>query len=132
MLNRSGINGILDYAAENAPDEDSSSSSSPKPTHTAATTNQPARVFRYLGEDTCDHHVEIFKSCIDAVKTVTPNGFAALKITALGDPILLERMSKCIIEAAALFDKFDRDGDGRISREEFVETYNEYFTEVGF
>ena len=63
------------------------------------------------------------------MKTVTPNGFAALKITALGDPVLLERMSICIVEAAKLFDKFDRDGDGKITREEFYAGYKEFFTE---
>ena len=71
----------------------------------------------------------IFRSCIDAVNTVTPNGFAALKITALGDPVLLERMSACITEAARLFDKFDKDGDGKITREEFKLGYEEFFTE---
>lgn len=114
----SGINGILDYAAENAPDEVVAAEEDE---------NQPARIFQYESEATCEHHVAIFKSCIDAVKTVTPNGFAALKITALGDPVLLERMSRCIVEAARLFDKFDKDGDKRISREEFVSGYEEFF-----
>ena len=69
----------------------------------------------------CDHHVQVFKQCITAVKDVTPRGFAALKLTALGNPILLERLSTAIVETRKLFEQFDRNGDGVVSREEFEE-----------
>ena len=86
--------------------------------------NQPARVYDYKSEKDCDDHVEIFKSCIRSVRDVSPTrGFAALKVTALGNPELLERMSTMIVEVKNLFSKFDQKGSGLISREEFVRCY---------
>ena len=64
--------------------------------------NQPARTYDYESEAQCDQHVAIFEDCIKAVKEVTPHGFAALKLTALGNPALLGRMSMAIVESAAL------------------------------
>ncbi len=102
--------------------------------------NQPARVYDYKSESQCDHHVSIFKECIRSVRDVSNvttlssqqeegggrgnnGGFAALKVTALGNPKLLERMSTMIIEVKNLFSKFDEDGNGMISQEDFVRCY---------
>ena len=86
--------------------------------------NQPARIYDYTSEKECDRHVEIFKKCIQSVKDVSPtHGFAALKVTALGNPELLERMSDVIVEVNRLFSKFDEKDCGFISREEFVKCY---------
>lgn len=60
-----------------------------------------------------DKNVEIFLSCIKAVHNVTPEGFAAIKITALGDPLILEYVSKVIIHIRSLFATFDHDGNGK-------------------
>jgi proline dehydrogenase len=105
-MRRNGIGGILDYAAE-----------SDVPT----TTNysQPAREYSYESEAACDRHVDIFRSCIRSVANVTPDGFAAIKVTALGNPLLLERVSQAIVETKNLFAKFDLNEDGHISRDEF-------------
>lgn len=105
-LRRSGIGGILDYAAES---------------DVPPTTNfsQPAREYSYESEAACDRHVDIFRSCIRSVANVTPDGFAAIKVTALGNPLLLERVSQAIVETKNLFAKFDLNGDGHISRDEF-------------
>ena len=135
ILNKSGINGILDYAAENAPDEETTTTTTTTTAVTGAAgtttkTNQPARTFWYQNEEQCDHHVDIFKACILAVKDVTPNGFAALKITALGDPILLERMSTCISECYKLMEVFDTNNDGVVTVEEFTENYHKYFVDA--
>lgn len=41
--------------------------------------------------------MNIFFRAVSAVRATTPDGFAALKVTALGDPRLLERVSNAII-----------------------------------
>lgn len=116
-LRRNGIGGILDYAAE--------SDIEPTPQNLQPVPGfiQPARVYDYESEAACDHHVEIFRSCIRSVANVSPDGFAAIKVTALGNPKLLERMSIAITESKNLFAKFDQNGNGFISREEFEKGY---------
>ncbi|GMH88213.1 hypothetical protein TL16_g11091 [Triparma laevis f. inornata] len=127
MLDSAGVSGILDYAAENAPDEVEEEKGCESDESEGG---QPARVYDYVGEKECDHHVQVFKQCITAVKDVTPRGFAALKLTALGNPILLERLSTAIVETRKLFEQFDRNGDGVVSREEFEEAYKDIFVDA--
>lgn len=56
-----------------------------------------ARTFFYQGEAECDANMKVFIHCIDAVKGSTGGtGFAAIKITALGRPEILIRLSECI------------------------------------
>jgi proline dehydrogenase len=123
-LRRNGIGGILDYAAE--------SDIEPTPQNLQPVPGfiQPARVYDYESEAACDHHVEIFRSCIRSVANVSPDGFAAIKVTALGNPKLLERMSIAITESKNLFAKFDQNGNGFISREEFEKGYRHYFNDA--
>jgi len=64
------------------------------------------------------------------VHNVSPSGFAAIKLTALGNPMLLQRMSTCIVEIGNLFRGFDKDSSGSIRREEFRAAFDEYFTAV--
>eukprot|EP01126_Amoeba_proteus_P040465 TRINITY_DN4318_c0_g1_i12.p1 TRINITY_DN4318_c0_g1~~TRINITY_DN4318_c0_g1_i12.p1 ORF type:complete len:373 (+),score=64.67 TRINITY_DN4318_c0_g1_i12:604-1722(+) len=64
-------------------------------------------------------NVQVFLKCIEAVHNVSPEGFAAIKVTALGLPVILERLSVGIMETQILFSKFDRDNSGKISREDF-------------
>ena len=87
--------------------------------------HQPTRVYDYKSEtEYYDRHVEVFKNCIQSAHNVSPtHGFAALKVTALGNPELLERMSTMIVEVHNLFSKFDEKGTGLISQEEFVRCY---------
>jgi proline dehydrogenase len=105
-LQARGIGGILDYAAE----------SDFVPTDSSDTAQQmnvykmPNRVYDYESEAVCDEHVEVFRSCIRSVHKVAPDGFAAVKVTALGNPKLLERMSKMIVEAENLFTLLDHNG----------------------
>ncbi len=123
-LRRNGIGGILDYAAE--------SDIEPTPQNLQPVPGfiQPARVYDYESEAACDHHVEIFRSCIRSVANVSPDGFAAIKVTALGNPKLLERMSIAITESKNLFAKFDQNGNGFISREEFEKGYRTLFIDT--
>ena len=116
-LRRNGIGGILDYAAE--------SDIEPTPQNLQPLPGfiQPARIYDYESEAGCDRHVDVFRSCIRSVANVSPDGFAAIKVTALGNPKLLERMSIAITESKNLFAKFDENGNGFISREEFEKGY---------
>lgn len=56
-----------------------------------------ARTYFYRGESQCERHLEIFFKAIEAVANTTGNtGFAAIKLTALGQPKLLMKLSKII------------------------------------
>jgi proline dehydrogenase len=117
-LQKAGIGSILDYAAE---DDGSAggggggapAASAPSPADVITTEKPPiGRVYDYESEARCDRHVETFKKCIRDVATLQSDGFAAVKVTALGNPRLLERMSAAIVEARKLFERFDLNGDG--------------------
>lgn len=58
-----------------------------------------------------------------------PSGYAAVKLTALTDPRVLVKLSACLREIEKLFEKFDADADGRVSRKEFEAVYRETFTD---
>lgn len=137
-----GVGPILDYAAEagvvvGLDDTVLCSSENDNDNSVAITTrphfNQPARVYDYTTEEECDRHVDVFLSCIRSVREITKKdddgkaGFAAIKVTALGNPLLLERMSTVITEVKKIFSKFDLDKNGRINRQEFMQCYDEYF-----
>lgn len=128
-LQNSNIGPILDYAAENESHTDTSSVDGLQGLFTQPPFNQPARVYDYKSEEECDRHVTVFKDCIRSVHDVSPAGFAALKVTALGNPVLLERMSTMILEVKNLFAKFQQrdNSEGLISREEFVACYRHHF-----
>lgn len=126
-LGRDNVGPILDYAAEG---DSTAAEDAPPPPPVTAFVNQPARVYSYASEVECDRHASIFASCIRSardVSTIPGRGFAAIKVTALGDPALLERMSIAIVEIRNLFGKFDVGGTGSIGRDEFVRCYERYF-----
>ena len=128
MLRTNNIGPILDYAAENESSIDSAAADL-QGIFSQPPFNQPARVYDYQSEEECDGHVAVFKDCIHSVHDVSPVGFAALKVTALGNPELLERMSTMIVEVKNLFATFQQSGatGGLISREEFVQCYQQHF-----
>lgn len=119
-LQQSGIGSILDYAAEADIEEE----------HTENPVVVSARTYDYKNEKNCDFHKDIFLSAIRSVNVATKGtgGFAAVKVTALGNPILLERMSTVILESRALFDQFDEERNGLITQKIFARRYNEIFT----
>ena len=124
-----GIGSILDYAAESDIQE-AREERGPVEFVTPAKMAS-SRTYSYLDEDLCDKRMETFEACIRAVHSVSPTGFAAIKLTALGNPKLLERMSTAINEIKALFQKFDTGGDGYVTREQFLEGYAKYFVTAG-
>jgi len=118
-LRKHGVGGILDYAAEADTAADHKLNS-----------NQPARVYDYKCEVECDRHLDVFRSCIHAVRDVTPDGFAAVKLTALGNPLLLERLSTAIVEMKRMFANLDCNGDGVVDWDEFDRGYRLYFNDA--
>lgn len=134
-LNKKGIRSILDYAAENELITMDTRIPSPSKKDNVLITrppfHQPERIYDFKSENHYDSHVDIFLSCIRTARNVSisdsDGGFAALKITALGNPLLLERMSVAITEAKLLFAKFDHNKDGIVTRNEFKQAYQLFF-----
>jgi proline dehydrogenase len=126
-LKKSNMNVILDYAAENAtaPDEDLCSYES-----TEGIFNQPARQYIYEDETVCDEHTRTFLDCIRTASEVSSTGFVAVKVTALGDPRLLRRISQAIQEATRIFQDIDSDNDGIISTSDFIQGYRQNFNDT--
>ena len=127
LRNESNVGAILDYAAEN---EGEVCNVSGPAIVTQPPYNQPARIYEYKSESDCDRHVETFLSCIRSVRDTTPDGFAAMKLTALGQPQLLERLSIAILESQKLFFQCDTNLDGKVSYKEFASTYELLFTDA--
>jgi len=128
-----GVGSIFDYAAE--PD-DSEGSDTPAATTTALPSSPPpaaavARTHAYTDEATCDAAAAVFEEAIDAAAGCgTGRGFAAVKVTALGDPRLLAKLSSSVRALEALFSRFDADGDGAVSRREFDAAYKTIFVDA--
>jgi proline dehydrogenase len=123
-LEKAGVGSILDYVAEADPNEgrmkDVRSNLQVK---SEVEQTILARKYSYESETKCDAHVETFLRCIRDVASMGPDGYAAIKVTALGNPALLTRLSTAIVETKRLFETFDENGDGVISREEFENGY---------
>jgi hypothetical protein len=68
-------------------------------------------VYRYEDEAACDRHVGVFKRAVETAGGLPGPGFAAIKVTALGNPLLLERMSSALLQVRELFKVGDTDGE---------------------
>ena len=83
-LRASGVGAILDYAAEaDVAESDRGSATRPSPA-------------------VLDSNVAIFLSCIQTA-AARPNGFAAVKVSALAQPELLQRVSSVLVAARKLY-----------------------------
>jgi hypothetical protein len=67
----------------------------------------------------CDAHLGVFLRCIDAAASARGQGFAAIKVTALGNPTLLDRVSNGLLAIRNLFSAFDLNHDDVVTRDEF-------------
>lgn len=131
-----GVGSILDYAAEASIDEQNvtQADSFPDDEHRSSIT---ARVYDYQSEKLSDANAEIFLSAVRAVKNVSPEGFAAVKISGLGNPVFLERMSTALNEISAFFERLQtrdiRSGTPKpgeevtLSYEEFSKGWHHFF-----
>ncbi|RYG65709.1 hypothetical protein EON64_11355 [archaeon] len=118
-----GVGSILDYAAESDVSSESNGVHISIPTSTTEGKAQ-GRVYDYRNEELCDQHMETFVRAIEAVKKVTPTGFAAIKLTALGNPELLKRVSTTLVEMRRLFHKLDAAQSGFVTRDAFLQTFS--------
>lgn len=121
FLSRHGIGAILDYAAE----DDLEASGEDEKTGDQVV----ARVYNYEGEELCDRRMDVFLKAIDAASTTNGQGFVAIKMTALGLPELLERVSNTLLAIRCLFQQFDDDGNGSVTIDEFKRVYRTSFTD---
>ena len=91
QMKKQGVNSIIDYSAEE--DIDRVEWVLGNGSHR----NNKCREFFYQGEAVCDKNMEMFLESIDiASKTRNGEGFCAVKMTALGRPEILLRMSEII------------------------------------
>lgn len=86
-----------------------------------------ARTYFYEGEEECDTRVNTFLKCIDAAGGASKDGFAAIKVTALGRPQILMRISEILNQTQYFFDhlasdsvKMDKIGN-KVARDKFFE-----------
>jgi len=87
-----------------------------------------ARVFLYQGEEECNKNMETFINCIDAVKGSTGGtGFSAIKITALGRPEILIRLSECLEKTRRYYQQITgKKGmviKGKVDKDAFTEAF---------
>ncbi|KAL3130948.1 hypothetical protein ABBQ38_000271 [Trebouxia sp. C0009 RCD-2024] len=130
MLHQNGIGGILDYAAEDDMDDDEGAGGSSGARESGPKEKVVARTFDYGSEAICDGHMETFMKSIEAAGDAPGRGFAAIKITALGNPKLLERVAAGLMAIRNMFSQFDEDMNNVITREEFIKVYREMFTDA--
>ncbi|XP_030623245.1 proline dehydrogenase 1, mitochondrial [Chanos chanos] len=62
-----------------------------------------ARTYFYADEAKCDHHMETFIKCIKASGGSSVDGFAAIKMTALGRPQFLLQFSEVLVKWRRFF-----------------------------
>lgn len=124
-LQSNGIHAILDYAAEDDVQAEEGPKSREAPQNTVV-----ARTYSYEGERQCDKRMDIFKKAIEAAHSSDGQGFAAIKVTALGLPKLLERVSTSLVSINNLFKQLDEDNNGYLDPEEFRRVYTRLFSDA--
>lgn len=64
-----------------------------------------ARTYFYKDEEKCDKYMEHFLYCINAAGGASEDGFAAIKLTALGRPQFLLQFSDALVSSRQLFEE---------------------------
>jgi len=123
-LSENGLGAILDYAAEGEEYD-------PAPMDGGILqTDISARTYDYTSEFKCDTNVSIsLQSIADAGNQ---DGFAAVKITALGDFQLLKRMSSIIMETHRLFHALESPNLSQVKAEYLEKTIDFKTLRQGF
>ncbi|KAG0294914.1 hypothetical protein BGZ98_001581 [Dissophora globulifera] len=104
-LKNSGINSILDLSVE--VDLDDLDLESQSPQEIRARFNQSA-----------DNIASQISTCIETAATFSKS-FAAIKVTAMGSPLLLQQVSSTLTAVENRFRNIDQDQDGKVTKDEF-------------
>ncbi|KAF9360119.1 hypothetical protein BGX26_010461 [Mortierella sp. AD094] len=104
-LRNAGINSILDLSIE--ADLDESNLESQTPDEIRARFNKSA-----------DNIVHQISTCIETASNMSKS-FAAIKVTAMGSPLLLQQVSSTLSALQARFRSMDQDQDGKVTKDEF-------------
>eukprot|EP00208_Stichococcus_sp_RCC1054_P008703 CAMPEP_0206151982 /NCGR_PEP_ID=MMETSP1473-20131121/39090_1 /ASSEMBLY_ACC=CAM_ASM_001109 /TAXON_ID=1461547 /ORGANISM="Stichococcus sp, Strain RCC1054" /LENGTH=596 /DNA_ID=CAMNT_0053549535 /DNA_START=1925 /DNA_END=3715 /DNA_ORIENTATION=+ len=78
-------------------------------------------------EARCESDLGTFLDAIRAAATAEGQGFAAIKVTALGQPQLLEQVARCQLAMRRLFRHFHPSPTGIVTRATFDQVYQELF-----
>lgn len=114
-LSANGVGAILDYAAE----ADVEEGNAPRGDHA----DHPET----LSEAACDANAAIVITAIDAAAAVAEGNvdskapFAACKMTGIGRPELLERISTILLSLRESFTRLDEEGNGKLTAAQFVD-----------
>ncbi|KAF9898646.1 hypothetical protein BX616_003773, partial [Lobosporangium transversale] len=104
-LKSAGINSILDLSIE--ADLNEADLQNQSPTEIRASFNKSA-----------DNIAQQISTCIETASALSKS-FAAIKITAMGSPLLLKQVSSTLKAVENKFKNMDQDKDGKITKEEF-------------
>ncbi|KAF9902415.1 hypothetical protein EC991_004962 [Linnemannia zychae] len=80
--------------------------------------NQSAQEIRARFNKSADHIADQISTCIDTASKMSKS-FAAIKITAMGSPLLLQQVSSTLNALESRFKNADQDRDGKVTKEEF-------------
>ncbi|KAG0288525.1 hypothetical protein BGZ96_007730 [Linnemannia gamsii] len=104
-LRSAGINSILDLSIEADLDG-------------LDLENQSPQEIRSQFNKSADHIADQISTCIDTASKMSKS-FAAIKITAMGSPLLLQQVSSTLSALENKFKHMAQDKDGKVTKEEF-------------
>eukprot|EP01006_Ploeotia_vitrea_P051391 TRINITY_DN67553_c4_g1_i1.p1 TRINITY_DN67553_c4_g1~~TRINITY_DN67553_c4_g1_i1.p1 ORF type:complete len:540 (+),score=-18.26 TRINITY_DN67553_c4_g1_i1:105-1724(+) len=128
QLEDCGVGSILDYAAE--ADLISNPNTVKQLSSKIIDSKVKVRTYPYSDEANCDKHRDTFIECIRAAREASSADakcFAAVKVTALGDPELLKTMSNTIIEFRKLYYRLNPENKPFLTRDDFRIRFNDIF-----
>lgn len=104
-LKNAGINSILDLSIEVDLDETDLSKQTPEE-------------IRARFNKSADNIAQQISTCIETASALSKS-FTAIKITAMGSPLLLQQVSSTLTALEKRFKTMDQDRDGKVTKEEF-------------
>eukprot|EP00011_Vannellida_sp_DIVA3-517-6-12_P001001 CAMPEP_0114624364 /NCGR_PEP_ID=MMETSP0168-20121206/10729_1 /TAXON_ID=95228 ORGANISM="Vannella sp., Strain DIVA3 517/6/12" /NCGR_SAMPLE_ID=MMETSP0168 /ASSEMBLY_ACC=CAM_ASM_000044 /LENGTH=554 /DNA_ID=CAMNT_0001835637 /DNA_START=21 /DNA_END=1683 /DNA_ORIENTATION=- len=118
-LKKLGVGTIFDYAAENDVVEQPGSENQKR--DSARKGVKSARVYDYQGEEECDVNMGMILRSIDTAAATFDHPFVAMKVTALGRPDLLEKLTTILNTIRSLWTNMGGCPNTPMSRIEFEE-----------